>query len=113
MRTHRTAGRASSGAHCRTPRLPTSSFSGAQAASKSYSHPEGVKMATHRSSKKSDQSESMIEADIANGEAPDTIQEDATESRGAMSELLRTPQASGRPGRTSITIRPPDAPSVP
>lgn len=81
MRTHRTAGRASSGAHCRTPRLPTSSFSGAQAASKSYSHPEGVKMATHRSSKKSDQSESMIEADIANGEAPDTIQEDATERR--------------------------------
>jgi len=38
-------------------------------------------MATHRSSKKSDQSESMIEADIANGEAPDTLQEDATESR--------------------------------
>ena len=38
-------------------------------------------MATHRSSKKSDQSESMIEADTANGEAPDTIQDDATESR--------------------------------
>ena len=37
-------------------------------------------MATHQSSKKSDQSESMIEADTANGEAPDTTH-DATESR--------------------------------
>lgn len=34
MRTHRTAGRASPGAHCRTPRLPTSSFSGAAGAFK-------------------------------------------------------------------------------
>ena len=34
MRTHRTAGRASSGARCRTLRLPTSSFSGAAGAFK-------------------------------------------------------------------------------
>lgn len=39
-------------------------------------------MATHQSSKKSDQSESMIEADTANGEAPDTVH-DATASRRA------------------------------